>query len=340
MSARGKRRPHVLWIGTDEQHRQTVGAYGSVNCETATLDRLASQGLVFDNAFSPIAVCAPARAAMLTGRLPSEGSVISNNRMEFTVPFLDTNREAPLATWVPELIASGYRCSHVGKWHVVPVEDDRPSKFGFEGPDWGGYGKTWQEPDFQAYRQRLGLTPQPELEEVLPALHPISSPFSPLSARLAGPVEGSLPHFVAETAIDELRRLASGCDSVDNPFFLRCEFWGPHIPCWVAEPYYSQYEPSELILPENFNVLGENKPEVVGSIPICSTALSRCSTPHLQKIHFSLWRNMAQHVHSSQFSEGGLVLGEGNLCYRPFTPSFEPSILKRTLDHLRHPNQG
>lgn len=256
--------PNVLWIGTDEQHRQSVGAYGSVNCPTPNIDRLASQALVFDQAFCPTAVCAPARASMLTGRLPSEGSVISNNHMDFAVPFLDTGRVVLPRTWVPDLIGAGYRCSHVGKWHVLPIgaEKDRPSLFGFEGPDWPGYGKTWKEPDFLAYRERLGLTAEVELEEEIHARHPVGSPFSPVSARLAGPVEGSLPYFVAETAIGELRRLAADGDRGGGPFFLRCEFWGPHIPCWVAEPFYSLCEPGSLRLPDNFNRLGENKPEI------------------------------------------------------------------------------
>ena len=47
--------PNILWIGLDEQHRQTVGAYGSRNCKTPYIDGLASEGLVFDHAFSPIA---------------------------------------------------------------------------------------------------------------------------------------------------------------------------------------------------------------------------------------------------------------------------------------------
>ena len=184
-------RPNIVWIGTDEQHRQTVGAYGSATCRTPHIDILASQGKVFDNAFSPMAVCAPARASMLTGKLPSEGSVIANNDMGFAVPFLDTTRECLPETWATALIEAGYRCVHVGKWHVIPVPDDRPSKFGFKGPDWGGYGKTWQEPDYQRYRRSLGLTAQVELEEELEANHPIPSPFSPISARLAGPVSRS-----------------------------------------------------------------------------------------------------------------------------------------------------
>ena len=252
--------PNILWIGTDEQHRGTIGAYGSANCRTPHIDRLASESVVFDHAFSPTAVCAPARTSMLTGRLPSEGSVICNGEMEFTVPYLDTSRERELQTWVPAALAAGYRASHVGKWHAIPVPDDCPGKFGFTGPDWAGYGKTWEEPDFRRYREELGLTSDPELSEAMAAKHPVASPFEPISARLEGPVEGSLPYFVAQQAIEQMRSLAD--DDSSSPFFLRCEFWGPHIPCWVAEPYYSMYEPSALELSPNFMELGTDKPEI------------------------------------------------------------------------------
>ena len=47
-----------------------------------------------------------------------------------------------------------------------------------------------------------------------------------------------------------------------QPFFLRCEFWGPHMPCYAPEPYYSMYHPDRLNLPDNFWKLGTNKPEV------------------------------------------------------------------------------
>lgn len=40
--------PNILWIGTDEQHRGTIGAYGSANCRTPQIDRLASESLLFD----------------------------------------------------------------------------------------------------------------------------------------------------------------------------------------------------------------------------------------------------------------------------------------------------
>ena len=69
--------PIILWLGTDEQHRQSVGAHGSADCRTPEIDRLAARSLVFDNAFTTMAACAPARTSMLTGRSPSQPAAVA-----------------------------------------------------------------------------------------------------------------------------------------------------------------------------------------------------------------------------------------------------------------------
>jgi len=255
--------PNILWIGMDELQRQALGLYGGYDgqCKTSNIDKLASESLVFDQAFCPTAVCAPSRASMLMGKMPSEGSIISNDGMEWTVPYRHVGKEEKaLPTWALDLKVAGYKCVHVGKFHVTP--GGTPSEQGFEGPDWAGYGGIWDLPDFYKYRKKLGLTPKPELEEELPSKHPIPYCFSPVCAKLKGSDEGSLPAFVAYKTNEYLKQLAKRVRSESKPFFLRCEFWGPHIPCWIAEPYYSMYDPKSLKLPENFGVLGENKPEI------------------------------------------------------------------------------
>ena len=257
-----EQRPNVLWIGVDEIHLQTLGFCGAPDCKTPNLDELASQSLIFDRAFTPMAVCGPARSSMLTGRLPSEGSVICNNDMGWTTPYRAAAGKQTMGNWGTDLNEAGYRCVHVGKWHVTPDRDDKPSDYGFEGPDWPCFGWSWNEPDFHTYRQGLGLTPRAELEDGLPARHPIGSPFSPISARVKGPVEGSVPGWVAHHTIENMKRVAGDARDGRAPFFLRCEFWGPHIPCWVTEPYYSMYDPESLHLIESFGKLGRNKPAV------------------------------------------------------------------------------
>ncbi|HUV08922.1 MAG TPA: sulfatase-like hydrolase/transferase, partial [Spirochaetia bacterium] len=254
--------PNILWIGVDEQNIRTIGVYGSKNCKTPFLDRLAGQSLVFENAFCPTAVCSPSRASMLTGRMPSEGSVVANDLLTWTIPSRDASRVRIMKTWADSLRNRRYRTVHVGKWHLTGAEDDKPRDYGFEGTNYGGFGKNWGEPEYHAYRRALGLYPKPELELEIYSKHPVPYEFDPKSARLKGPEEGSLPAFLASRTISWLEKLAVESKSSGRPFFLRCEFWGPHMPCYAPEPYYSMYDPAGLELPDNFNRLGEGKPEI------------------------------------------------------------------------------
>ena len=142
----GKTGPNILWIGVDKLHIKTLGVYGSINCRTPNLDRFSGGSLVFDNAFCPTAVCAPTRASMLTGRLPSEGSVICNDLVDWTLPTRDTSRKRRLDTWAETLHSSNYRSVHIGKWHLTGDDGDRPGDYGFEGTDYGGFGRHWRAP--------------------------------------------------------------------------------------------------------------------------------------------------------------------------------------------------
>ena len=59
-------RPNILWIST-EDHGPTLGAYGDEYAHTPNLDRLADEGIVYQNAFVSSPICAPARSAIITG---------------------------------------------------------------------------------------------------------------------------------------------------------------------------------------------------------------------------------------------------------------------------------
>ena len=63
-------RPNILMIVTDQQRRDTIGAYGSAICRTPNIDRIATEGIRFDNAFTPTGLCSPVRCSLLTGLYP------------------------------------------------------------------------------------------------------------------------------------------------------------------------------------------------------------------------------------------------------------------------------
>src|SRR6185295_5550503 len=70
-------RPNVLLILTDNQGAWTLGCYGNPDIRTPNIDRLAREGMLFENCFSSNAVCSPTRATLLTGLIPSQHGVHS-----------------------------------------------------------------------------------------------------------------------------------------------------------------------------------------------------------------------------------------------------------------------
>ncbi len=63
--------PNVLWICTDQQRYDTIGALGNPHVRTPNLDRLVRDGVAFTHAYCQSPICTPSRASFLTGRYPS-----------------------------------------------------------------------------------------------------------------------------------------------------------------------------------------------------------------------------------------------------------------------------
>ena len=71
-------KPNILFIMVDQLAAPFLAAYGHKVVKTPNIDKLAAQGVVFENFYSPSPLCAPARAAMMSGQLPSRNRVYDN----------------------------------------------------------------------------------------------------------------------------------------------------------------------------------------------------------------------------------------------------------------------
>ncbi|MBI5693314.1 MAG: sulfatase-like hydrolase/transferase, partial [Verrucomicrobia bacterium] len=109
----GATRPSVLLI-VSEDNGPELGCYGDPQARTPNLDRLAREGVRFDNAFVPYSICSPSRAAFLTGLYPHENGQIGLATHKFAMYRPD---QPNVATY---LKSAGYRTGLIGKLHVNP----------------------------------------------------------------------------------------------------------------------------------------------------------------------------------------------------------------------------
>src|SRR5699024_12260560 len=70
--------PNIVVIQADQMAAQCQGAYGDQAALTPNIDALAETGAVFDRAYCNTPLCAPSRASMMTGRMPSEVDCLDN----------------------------------------------------------------------------------------------------------------------------------------------------------------------------------------------------------------------------------------------------------------------
>lgn len=101
-----ERLPNILWI-TSEDNSPLVGAYGDTFATTPNIDRLATEGVRYTNAFSAAPVCAPSRNALITGMYPNS---LGTEHMRSNYPVPDFVKFYP--AYLQEL---GYYCTNNSK---------------------------------------------------------------------------------------------------------------------------------------------------------------------------------------------------------------------------------
>jgi arylsulfatase A-like enzyme len=239
--------PNILYIMTDQQRYDTLSCVGRTDCRTPNLDRLANEGVRFDNAYTVCALCSPARTSMLTGRYPHNHRMWNNNdMMQWAV------RDLPDGERIisQDLVAAGYNCGYVGKWHCG--ESKLPGDYGFVGMDVPNYGDPYQTKEYGDYLATRGLEP--------PRYVPPVIEYAP--GHFDGPVEACAPHFLVEYALDLLTGFHEERERSSKPFMLFLSFWGPHAPYLVPEPFASMYDPADVELWANFRDDLAGKPRV------------------------------------------------------------------------------
>lgn len=208
-------RPNIVIIMTDQQRWDTLGVTGNDRIRTPHLDRLASEGALFEQAFVPVPLCVPSRASLFTGQYPSRHGV---------APGTDRSSLVDTSNLAASLHGAGYRTILAGKNHVFPQHGldqwfDHVVAYDHAGRVSAG------ESDEQAVRaSRQGRFDERyiEPEEREPENEPTRR--------------------ITSAAIDAVRDTEAG----EQPFFLWLSYPDPHPPYVVAEPYASMYRDQDL----------------------------------------------------------------------------------------------
>lgn len=222
-------RPNVIMIAMDDLNNW-IGPMGDTQVKTPNLDRLAKMGITFQNAHTVGIFCAPSRASLFTGRLPSTTGVYEESPTPFHCP-----QYRPLQVALQE---AGYETYGTGKlyhhtagfldlrgWTDYFMQTDQQKKSG-----WGQ--DTWDFPGCP-----------------LPNPYP-HSPYSEGKVvgglfMEQGPLKNEEEPKMADTmrtqwAVDLLGK------KHDKPFFIGVGLYVPHFPNYVPQKYFDLYDKSTL----------------------------------------------------------------------------------------------
>jgi choline-sulfatase len=207
-------RPNILLIMADQLAAQALPIYGHPIVQTPHLEALAAEGVVFDSAYCNSPLCAPSRASLMTGQLPSRIGVYDNAA--------ELSAETP--TFAHYLRALGYRTCLVGKMHFVGPDQ----LHGFE-----------ERLTTDIYPSDFGWTPDWEHPDERPSWY-----HNMLSVTEAGTCETSnqldFDEEVAFHARHEIFQIAR--DDDPRPFLLTVSFTHPHDPFAITPRYWNRYD--------------------------------------------------------------------------------------------------
>jgi arylsulfatase A-like enzyme len=219
-TALGVEKLNVVIILADDLGWADLGCYGSTYHKTPNLDKLATQGVRFTEAYAACPVCSPSRVALLTGRYPQRFNLTDwlpgrPDRPDQKMARPVINQQLPLeaVTLAEALKSAGYATGHIGKWHLGG-KGFEPEKQGFDLNIAGDHTGTCRS-YFAPFQSKDG-TFMPGLEKAPEGEY--------LTDRLAAE---------ADKFIEANR---------DRPFLLYLAHYAPHIPLRAKPDLIAKYK--------------------------------------------------------------------------------------------------
>jgi len=221
-------RPNVLVIMTDQQRATASHLYGNSFCQTPSMQRLANDGVLFENAITPHPLCVPARISFWTSQFPHAHGGRRNQTL------MPDGIDHAWQLWKN----AGYTTGLIGKNHCFHSEEDRAlfdvwNPFTHGGREEGGgtRGMDWFRP---VEGRRKVAQQHRDLAHQNPRFSYGTSDL-PLEDHSTGLIAGQTTRFL------EKHR--------DDPFALWVSFPDPHEPWLCPEKYAALFPPDKIDLP-------------------------------------------------------------------------------------------
>ena len=232
-------RPNIIYIMTDDMGYGDLSGYGRKDYSTPNIDKLASQGIKFVNAYSAGPLCTPTRTAFMTGRYPAKTPVgllepLTGNKND--TAFGLTSKYPSIATLMK---AAGYQTVLIGKWHLGSLSQHSPAKNGFD----YFFGFHSGANDYISHKGDKG---KHDLYENDALVYP----------------KGYLTDLFAQKAVEFIKQKHY------KPFFLTITFNAPHWP-WQGptdKPYEDSVDYRKGGSPSIFAAMMKSLDDAVGSI--------------------------------------------------------------------------
>jgi arylsulfatase A-like enzyme len=229
-------KPNVIFILADDLGYGDLGCYGQSKIQTPNIDQLASDGMLFTQAYSGSSVCAPSRCSLMTGFHNG------HNRIRDNLPH-DIYLRPDDFTLAELFKSAGYRTGGVGKWGLgIPGTWGLPNQQGFD--YWYGHYNQDQAhfyyPDFLWENDKLKLLQEME----------IKNDVGVMTGNRGGENKFYSHDLFTQKATDFIT------NNKDHPFFLFIAYTVPH---------YSDYPkdtPEHFIVPTDEPYSGKNWPQV------------------------------------------------------------------------------
>jgi arylsulfatase A-like enzyme len=248
------KQPNILFIYSDQHRADVMGCAGNELVQTPNLDRLASEGMRFTQAWTESPICQPARASLLTGQYPHEHGIIGNFTGEC---------EPDWRTYTKVLQQAGYTTAVVGKTHYSnwPMGKEREPAPSDEWLQRFGYDHVVEE--FDRYVHINYETPYTKFVEERGDLDSYKKAIRDrfrIGDRHWEAVTSTLPQ-----ALDLTSFLAGEAENWldvqagDKPWFLNLAFVQPHVPL-MGDPEWADFY-KNLDIPRSNTAIPESDNE-------------------------------------------------------------------------------